>query len=195
MQGVDSVWETDEISKLIGEISQLAGISYGEDERSDVSMRIIADHARSSTFLISEGVFPSNEDRGYVLRRIIRRSVRHAWLLGLEDSVMSSLAESVVAIMGSDYPELKQNVDFIQEVLSREEERFRETLKSGLLILDEAISDLGENKTLSGEISFKLHDTYGFPLELTEEICAERSIEVDIEGFQESMAVHQDRDR
>ncbi len=195
MQGVDSVWETDEISKLIGEISQLAGISYGEDERSDVSMRIIADHARSSTFLISEGVFPSNEDRGYVLRRIIRRSVRHAWLLGLEDSVMSSLAESVVAIMGSDYPELKQNVDFIQEVLSREEERFRETLKSGLLILDEAISDLGENKTLSGEISFKLHDTYGFPLELTEEICAERSIEVDIEGFQESMAGQQDRAR
>ena len=97
--------------------------------------------------------------------------------------------------MGSDYPELKQNIEFIQEVLSREEDRFRETLKSGLLILDEAISDLGKNKTLSGEVSFKLHDTYGFPLELTEEICAERSIEVDIEGFEESMSSQQDRAR
>ena len=195
MQGVDSVWETDEISIIIEKIEQLAGVSYGEEERSDISMRIIADHARSSTFLISDGVFPSNEDRGYVLRRIIRRSVRHAWLLGLEDSVMPLLAESVVTIMGSDYPELKQNIEFIQEVLSREEDRFRETLKSGLLILDEAISDLGKNKTLSGDISFKLHDTYGFPLELTEEICAERSIEVDIQGFKESMASQQDRAR
>jgi alanyl-tRNA synthetase len=195
MQGVDSVWETDEISEIIEKIGKLAGVSYGEEERADISMRIIADHTRSSTFLISDGVFPSNEDRGYVLRRIIRRSVRHAWLLGLEDSVMPSLAESVVAIMGSDYPELKQNIDFIQEVLSREEDRFRETLKSGLLILDEAIADLGKNKTLSGEVSFKLHDTYGFPLELTEEICAERSIEVDIEGFKESMARQQERAR
>ena len=195
MQGVDSVWETDEISRIIKEIGELAGVSYGKEERSDISMRIIADHARASTFLISDGVFPSNEDRGYVLRRIIRRSVRHAWLLGLEDSVMPLLAESVVEIMGSDYPELKQNLDFIQEVLNREEDRFRETLKSGLLILDEAISDLGKNKTLSGEVSFKLHDTYGFPLELTEEICAERSIEVDIEGFEEAMRSQQERAR
>jgi len=195
MQGVDSVWETDEISRIIKEIGELAGVSYGKEERSDISMRIIADHARSSTFLISDGVFPSNEDRGYVLRRIIRRSVRHAWLLGLEDSVMPLLAKSVVEIMGSDYPELKQNLGFIQEVLNREEDRFRETLKSGLLILDEAISDLGKNKTLSGEVSFKLHDTYGFPLELTEEICAERSIEVDIEGFEEAMTSQQERAR
>ena len=195
MQGVDSVWETDEISKIIKGIEKLTSISYGNEERSDVSMRIIADHARSSTFLISDGVFPSNEDRGYVLRRIIRRSVRHAWLLGLQDSVMPLLAESVIEIMGSDYPELNQNIDFIKEVLQREEDRFRETLKAGLSILDESISDLGKSKTLSADVAFKLHDTYGFPLELTEEICAERSIDVDIEGFKESMSNQQERAR
>ena len=195
MQGVDSVWETDEISKIIKGIEKLTSISYGNEERSDVSMRIIADHARSSTFLISDGVFPSNEDRGYVLRRIIRRSVRHAWLLGLEDSVMPLLAESVIEIMGSDYPELNQNIDFIKEVLQREEDRFRETLKAGLSILDESISDLGKSKTLSSDVTFKLHDTYGFPLELTEEICAERSIKVDVDGFKELMADQQERAR
>ena len=187
LQNVDSVWETDEFARLLGTISQLTGKTPGTDPATDVSMRILADHARSSTFLVSDGVFPSNEDRGYVLRHIVRRAVRHAWLLGVEDQIMGPLVDAVIEVMGADYPEITQNHDFIRGVLDREEEGFRETLRSGLTILDTALAELTAGQSLSGEVAFKLHDTYGFPLELTEEITAERSLVVDLEGFATAM--------
>jgi len=193
LQGVDSVWETDEFSTLLKSISELTQVEQKESESFDVSMRILADHARSSTFLISDGVFPSNEDRGYVLRRIIRRAVRHAWLLGVEDQIMASLVDVVVEMMGSDYPELAQNHDYIRGVIDREEEGFRETLRSGLTILDTAIDGLKAGESLDGEVIFKLHDTYGFPLELTEEITRERGISIDSEGFSEAMNQQKER--
>ncbi|HIM65412.1 MAG TPA: alanine--tRNA ligase [Acidimicrobiia bacterium] len=195
LDGVESVWETDEFVRLLARIGELTGVEPGSDDRTDVSQRILADHARSSTFLISDGVFPSNEDRGYVLRRIIRRAVRHAWLLGVEDQIMSDLVDSVVSIMGDDYPELIRNHDFVRDVLDREERRFRETLRTGLAILDESLGRLDEGAVLDGDVAFKLHDTYGFPLELTEEITAERGVSVDLDGFRTAMAEQQDRAR
>ncbi len=193
--GVDSVWETDEFSRLLTRIGELSGIPHGSGDRTDVSQRILADHARSSTFLISDGVFPSNEDRGYVLRRIIRRAVRHAWLLGVEDQIMPELVDAVVGIMGLDYPELARNHAFVRDVLDREERRFRETLRTGSVILDEALDGLADGGRLDGDVAFKLHDTYGFPLELTEEITAERGLGVDLEGFRAAMADQQTRAR
>ena len=195
LQGVESVWDTDEFSRLLETIGDLAGVTYGNGERTDVSMRILADHARSSSFLISDGVSPSNEDRGYVLRRIIRRAVRHAWLLGVEDPIMPQLVDAVVTVMGVDYQELERNQGFVRDVLDREERRFRETLRTGSSILDDALDNLGEGDTLDGEVAFKLHDTYGFPFEVTEEICAERLIGVDLDGFRAAMTQQQDRAR
>ncbi len=195
LQGVESVWDTDEFVRLLAIIGDLVGVAYPSGDRTDVSMRILADHARSSSFLISDGVFPSNEDRGYVLRRIIRRAVRHAWLLGVEDPIMPELVDAVVAIMGVDYPELERNHGFVRDVLDREERRFRETLRTGSAILDDALAGLSEGDILDGGVAFKLHDTYGFPLEVTEEICAECQVDVDLDGFRVAMAEQQDRAR
>ena len=195
LQGVESVWGTDEFVRLLAIIGDLVGVAYPSGDRTDVSMRILADHARSSSFLISDGVFPSNEDRGYVLRRIIRRAVRHAWLLGVEDPIMPELVDAVVAIMGVDYPDLERNHGFVRDVLDREERRFRETLRTGSTILDDALAGLGAGDVLDGGVAFKLHDTYGFPLEVTEEICAECQVDVDLDGFRAAMAEQQDRAR
>ena len=195
LQGVESVWDTDEFVRLLAIIGDLTGVAYPSGDRTDVSMRILADHARSSSFLISDGVFPSNEDRGYVLRRIIRRAVRHAWLLGVEDPIMPELVDAVVAIMGVDYPDLERNHGFVRDVLDREERRFRETLRTGSAILDDALAGLVEGDILDGGVAFKLHDTYGFPLEVTEEICAECQVDVDLDGFRAAMAEQQDRAR
>ena len=195
LQGVESVWDTDEFVRLLAIIGDLTGVVYPSGDRTDVSMRILADHARSSSFLISDGVFPSNEDRGYVLRRIIRRAVRHAWLLGVEDPIMPELVDAVVAIMGVDYPDLERNHGFVRDVLDREERRFRETLRTGSAILDDTLAGLGEGDILDGGVAFKLHDTYGFPLEVTEEICAECQVDVDLDGFRMAMAKQQDRAR
>ena len=195
LQGVESVWDTDEFVRLLAIIGDLVGVAYPSGDRTDVSMRILADHARSSSFLISDGVFPSNEDRGYVLRRIIRRAVRHAWLLGVEDPIMPELVDAVVAIMGVDYPDLERNHGFVRDVLDREERRFRETLRTGSAILDDTLAGLGEGDILDGGVAFKLHDTYGFPLEVTEEICAECQVDVDLDGFRAAMAEQQDRAR
>ena len=193
LQGVDSVWETDEFATLLNSISDLTQVKQEESESSAISMRILADHARSSTFLINDGVFPSNEDRGYVLRRLIRRAVRHAWLLGVENQIMALLVDEVVDLMGPDYPELLQNHEFIKGVIDREEESFRETLRAGLTILDASIAELKAEELLDGEVIFKLHDTYGFPLELTEEITAERGISIDSEGFNKAMNEQRER--
>ena len=194
LQGVDAVWETDLMLPLIDRACSLTGKTYtaGDyDDRVSFSMRVLAEHARSSAMLVSDGVFPSNEGRGYVLRRIIRRAVRYAYLLGTEKLVMPSLVETAVEVMGSAYPDVAKNKDFIVGVLTREEERFRQTLKTGLSILeDELESKPGQ---LPGSTAFMLHDTYGFPLELTEEIAGERGVAVDGAGFDAEMRAQRER--
>ncbi|RMH72107.1 MAG: alanine--tRNA ligase, partial [Actinomyces sp.] len=193
LQGVDSVWETDEFVELLAAASRLTGVAHGADPRTDVSLRILADHARSTTFLISDGVFPSNEARGYVLRRILRRAVRHAFLLGVDEPVMAGMVDAVVEVMGPDYPELVRDHAYVRDVVAREELRFRETLRTGQNILDQHLARLEAGEALPGEIAFQLHDTYGFPLELTAEIAAERGVAVDTEGFAAAMAAQQER--
>ncbi|MFN0027418.1 MAG: alanine--tRNA ligase [Acidimicrobiales bacterium] len=188
LQGVDSVWDIDEFKTLLEVAQQASGVRYGEDPAKDVSLRIFAEHARTMTFLVSDGVFPSNDGRGYVLRRIIRRAVRHAYILGLNDLVMPRMVDAVVDVMGTDYPELRRTHDFVRGVITREEERFRQTLRTGSVILDEALAALPTGGRLGGPVAFQLHDTYGFPLEVTQEITAERGVEVDVAGFEVEMA-------
>ncbi len=186
LQGVDSVWDTDVLRPIIEVASSLTGHAYGRDERTDVSLRILAEHARSGTMLVNDGVFPSNEDRGYVLRRILRRAVRHAFLLGADKLVMPGLVEESIAVMGEAYPDVVKNRDFISGVITFEEERFRDTLRTGLTILEDELSSGA--RVLPGAAAFKLHDTFGFPLEVTTEITAERGVEVDVDGFNVEMA-------
>ncbi|MFM8906963.1 MAG: alanine--tRNA ligase [Actinomycetota bacterium] len=194
VQGVDSIWETDLLSPLIDTGRSLTGAEYrvGDYEhRPSFSLRVLAEHARSSMMMINDGVFPSNEGRGYVLRRIIRRAVRHAYLLGCEKLVMPSLVETSLSIMKGAYPELATNSDFILGVITREEEKFRATLRNGLSILESEMAE--SSKTISGTAAFTLHDTYGFPLELTEEIAGERGVGIDTEGFEREMDQQRER--
>ena len=191
LQGVPAAWDIDLFAPLLAEAERICGKTYGADPETDVSMRIFADHARTTAMLISDGVFPSNEDRGYVLRRIIRRAVRHAWVLGVTDVVMPRLVEIVVDVMGDHYADLVKNRQFIADVVAREEERFRTTLAAGVRILDEATTGLDSgdaaNAVLDGETAFLLHDTHGFPVEVTEEILAERGLRLDRDGFEAAM--------
>ncbi len=192
-QGVDSVWETDLMQPLIDTAQSVTGKTYqvgNYEDRDSFAMRVLAEHARSSTMLVSDGVFPSNEGRGYVLRRILRRAVRYAYLLGTEQLVMPRLVETAIDVMGNAYPDVVKNQDFIMGVLTREEERFRHTLKTGLGILDD---ELESGDSLKGSTAFLLHDTYGFPLELTQEIAGERQIDVDLAGFQSEMTAQRER--
>ncbi len=194
VQGVDSVWETDVLSPLIERAQSVTGKPYAkgdEADRTSFSLRVLAEHARSSAMLVSDGVFPSNEGRGYVLRRIIRRAVRHAFLLGTERLVMPDLVSTAVDVMGNAYPDLVANRDFVVGVLTREEERFRQTLRTGVQILDDELERCGPE--LPGSTAFLLHDTYGFPLELTEEITAERGVAVDRAGFDGEMKAQRER--
>ena len=204
LQGVDSVWETDELRSLLRSAAQLTGVDATEaTEEQLVSLRILADHARSTAMLVSDGVFPSNEARGYVLRRILRRAVRHSHILGVEDTdgaegtVMGRMVDRVVEAMGADYPDLVKNRQFVRDVIDREERRFRETLRTGQAILDAELVKLKDGgadaEPLPGAVAFLLHDTYGFPVELTEEITNERGIAVDSEGFRAAMAEQQQR--
>jgi alanyl-tRNA synthetase len=194
LQDVDGVWETDLMKPLVEQACSLTGKGYipgNYDDRTSFSMRVLAEHARSSTMLVSDGVFPSNEGRGYVLRRIIRRAVRHAYLLGTDKMVMPTLVETAIDVMGEAYPDVVKNRDFIVGVLTREEERFRQTLKTGMSLLDAELAT--HTTTLPGVTAFTLHDTYGFPLELTEEIAGERGIAVDGAGFDAEMQAQRDR--
>ncbi|MXW94620.1 MAG: alanine--tRNA ligase [Acidimicrobiaceae bacterium] len=195
LQGVDSVWETDEFVVLLDAAQRLTGAKLGESEARDVSLRILADHARSTSLLVSDGVFPSNEDRGYVLRRIIRRAVRHAYLLGVEEPVMGGMVDAVVEVMAEAYPDLVRNHSYVRDVIDREEQRFRQTLRTGQTILDGRLDALAPGQPIDGEVAFLLHDTYGFPLEVTVEIAAERGVEVDTEGFAAAMSQQQERGR
>jgi alanyl-tRNA synthetase len=195
LQEVDSVYETDHIRPLVDLAERLAGRRYGSDERTDVSLRIMAEHARAAAFMIGDGILPSNEGRGYVLRRLLRRGVRHARILGVSEPVMSSLADAVVTQMGDIYPELTAGRSFITQVVHGEEEGFLSTLRQGLTLLEAGMEDARTEGRLQGATAFKLHDTYGFPLELTSEIAAEAGLEIDREGFDRLMTEQRERAR
>ncbi len=194
-QGVSTVWDTDLFEPLLAQAQAITGTTYGQDSETDVSLRILADHARAATMLINDGVFPSNEERGYVLRRIIRRAVRHAWVLGVSETMMPRLTDTVIGVMGDAYPDLIENRQFISDVVAREEERFRSALVNGSTILDNAVSALGKGEPLSGEIAFQLHDTFGFPVELTREVLTERGLVLDDEGYEQAMNQQRERAR
>src|SRR5581483_9971405 len=193
LEGANNVFETDELGRLVDAASRATGRRYGDDADTDIQLRILADHGRTITFMVNDGIYPSNEDRGYVVRRIVRRAVRKAYQLGVEKAVTPQLVAATAEVMGEAYPELLRNVDFVTEVVAREEERFRQTLKSGSSLLEQEIA--GGATTISGDVAFKLHDTFGFPIELTREIAAEREVDVDMEGFDEAMAVQRLRAR
>ena len=193
MQNVDAVWELDEFQTLLEAAEAITGVAKDSENSTLVSLQILVDHARSSSFLISDGVIPSNEDRGYVLRRIVRRAVRHAYLLGVEKPIMSELADAVITLMDDAYPDLAENKNLIKDSLQREEEGFRRTLSAGMKILEGHLSKVNENESLSGEVAFQLHDTYGFPMELTQEIAAERKIAINLEQFNDAMALQRER--
>ena len=193
LQGKDSVWEIDVMVPLIETAQSVTGRRLGRSEAQDVSLRILAEHARTMSFLVSDGVFPSNEGRGYVVRRVIRRAVRHAYLLDVDDLVTPSLVDTTVEVMGEAYPALVKNHGFLRDVVAHEEERFRQTLKAGTTILDAELDALGEGARLPGSVAFVLHDTHGFHLELTREITLERGVDVDEAGFAQAMADQKQR--
>ena len=193
LQDVDSIYETDTLRAMVDRAAELTGKVYGKDDATDMGLRVLGDHGRSLTFLIADGVLPSNEERGYVLRRVMRRAVRHARLLGVEDEVLPPLVETAVALMGEAYPELKERKDFILDVAAREEERFSATLRQGLTLLEQEIA--GAKGSLPGDVAFKLHDTFGFPVDLTSEIAAEAGLTVDQARFEELMGQQRERAR
>jgi alanyl-tRNA synthetase len=189
LQGVRSNYETDLFKTIFEEIEVISHISYGQDPRTDTSIRVIADHSRTATFLISDGVLPSNEGRGYVLRRIMRRAMRHGKILGVDGPFLFRTSSKVVDLMKEAYPELRETEAFVSKVIQSEEERFSETLDSGLKILREELEQLQKEgkMILSGNVAFRLYDTYGFPLDLTTEILQERGMHFDEEGFRVQM--------
>jgi alanyl-tRNA synthetase len=195
LQGVENIYEIDTTMQILSKASQLTGVKYGASEKSDVSLRIIADHARTSAMLIGDGVTPGNEGRGYVLRRMMRRTIRNMRLLGSMDPIMSELTVAAIGAMGPQYPELVTDSKRILSVSVSEEESFLQTLKSGTQIFDVASAALKKSKSsvLPGEDAFKLHDTYGFPFDLTLEMAREEGLEVDEDGFRRLMKEQKDR--
>jgi len=194
LQGVVNVFDTDALRVLVDQSAALTGKS-GKSEDNLASHRVIADHLRSSCFLVADGVLPANEGRGYVLRRIMRRAMRHAHLLGAKEPLMWRLVPALVAEIGAAYPELVRAQPLIEATLQQEETRFRQTLATGLKLLDEATADVGEGGTLRGEVAFKLYDTYGFPLDLTEQALIDKGLKVDQLGFDTAMAGQKARAR
>ncbi|MCR4711018.1 MAG: alanine--tRNA ligase [Clostridia bacterium] len=191
MQGVDSIFDIDTIRYILDGVLELSGVRYEEADTAstDISVRIITDHLRSMVFMIADGITPSNEGRGYVLRRLIRRAVRHGKLIGIEGAFLSGLVDRVVKVSGEAYPEIVERQELIKRVIDAEEERFEQTLGQGMEIISGYLNDLAaEGATcLDGERAFKLYDTYGFPIEMTEEILAEKGYTIDQEGFRERM--------
>ena len=193
LQGVDTLFEVDCVQDVLLAAAGSLRRSYGESEEVDVALRLLADHARSAAFLIGDRVIPGNEGRGYVVRRLIRRAVRHAWQLGSRDMIMPRLAAVTAEVMADAYPELAANLDFVLHVFEREESQFRRTLDTGMRMLDDALEDAGPGVVLAGSLAFRLHDTYGFPIHLTREIAAERGRKVDVEGFEAEMDAQRTR--
>lgn len=197
LQDVPTVFEVDTVWPILTAAGRYAGIEYGAHETPDVSLRLLADHGRAVTFLVGDGVVPSNEGRGYVLRRILRRAVRHAWQLQPDrpkNLVFPGLVEATIEVMGTAYPELIAKRDLILAAVTREEERFRQTIASGVELLDRELDDL-DSAILPGSVAFKLHDTYGFPVELTSEIAGERGIKLDESGYASEMEAQRSRAR
>ena len=197
VQDVDSVFDIDTMKAIRDHICEMSGKTYETDAMDDVSIRLITDHIRSSTFLISDGVMPSNEGRGYVLRRLIRRAARHGKLLGIQGTFLADLAKTVIRESKDGYPELEEKKEFILNVLTQEENKFGNTIDQGLSILNEMEENMKAKgvKILSGEDAFKLYDTYGFPMDLTEEILDEKGFSIDEAGFQECMKQQKEKAR
>ncbi|HBG7284648.1 alanine--tRNA ligase [Clostridioides difficile] len=197
MQGVDTIFEVDTIKSILEAVEKLTGVKYGENPKNDISIRIITDHIRAVTFLVSDGVLPSNEGRGYVLRRLLRRAARHGKLLGVKELFLQKLIDEVIKVNDKAYPVLVEKESYIKKVVGIEEEKFNETIDQGTEILNSYIEVLkNEGKTvLSGQEAFKLYDTYGFPIDLTKEILEEEYLSVDEEAFNEEMEKQKERAR
>jgi alanyl-tRNA synthetase len=188
INGVETVWETDVLRELVGAAGRATRSSLGTDDRTDVALKVIADHTRCATFLVGDGVVPSNEDRGYVLRRIIRRAVRFAHQLGADSLVLPQTVEACIGLMESGYPELRAGADGILATIEREEGAFRRTLARGAVLLDNRLGELAPGAPLPGDVAFDLYETFGFPLEVTEEVAEEAGVAVDREGYAAALA-------
>ena len=197
MQNKNSIFEIDTLENILSEVAKLANVEYGADHKTDISLRLITDHIRSISFLISDDVMASNEGRGYVLRRLLRRAARHGKTLGIKDAFLCNLCDIVIRDCSSAYPELEAKKEYIKKVIKIEEDKFRETLDSGMEILNGFISELKEKKetVLSGVDGFKLYDTFGFPMELTKEILEDEGFSLDEAAFQEERKIHRERAR
>lgn len=182
MQGVDNLFLVDTVQNIMKHISQVAGVNYGDDPKTDISLRVITDHIRSTTFMIGDGIMPSNSGRGYVLRRLLRRAARHGRLLGIDRMFLTEVCDTVIRENEKAYPELKEKRDFIHNVIASEEANFAKTIDQGMKILEDFVAD-HDGDTLSGESAFKLQDTYGFPIDLTVEILADKGMKVDVDSF------------
>lgn len=189
MQGVDNLFEVDTVQDVMKHICSIAGIEYKKDEKKDVSLRVITDHIRSTVMMVSDGVIPSNEGRGYVLRRLLRRAARHGKLLNIDRQFLFEVADTVIDCSKDAYPELEEKREYIKKIIKKEEERFDATIDNGIVVLNGYIEEAKKNgaKSLTGEEAFKLHDTYGFPLDLTIEMAQEQGLEVDVDGFNAAM--------
>ena len=201
MQGVGNLFEVDTVQAILHHVERISGKTYGQDEKTDISIRVITDHIRSTTFMVSDGILPSNEGRGYVLRRLLRRAARHGRMLGINRPFLTELVDTVIHENKAGYPELEEHADYIKKVISTEEERFYKTIDQGMAILSGLIDSIekaaleGKKKILSGLDAFKLNDTFGFPLDLTKEIAAEAGILVDEENFRIEMKKQKEKAR
>ena len=197
MQGVDTIFDVDTIKHILNTVEKMANVEYGKGGKTDVSIRIITDHIRAVSFLVADGVLPSNEGRGYVLRILLRRAARHGKLLGIKENFLYKLVDEVIKVSGEAYSELVEKESYIKKVIRIEEEKFNETIEQGMEILASYIADLKKNgeTTLSGENAFKLYDTYGFPIDLTQEILEEEHLSIDEEAFNEEMNKQRERAR
>ena len=201
MQNVGNLFEVDTVRAILNHVERISGHIYGQDEKTDISIRVITDHIRSTTFMVSDGILPSNEGRGYVLRRLLRRAARHGRMLGIDRPFLTELVDTVIHENKAGYPELEEHADYIKKVIGTEEERFYKTIDQGLNILNGLIDNItkaalsGKEKILSGIDAFKLNDTFGFPLDLTREIAAEAGITVDEENFQVEMKKQKEKAR
>ena len=201
MQGVGNLFEVDTVQAILHHVERISGKTYGQDEKTDISIRVITDHIRSTTFMVSDGILPSNEGRGYVLRRLLRRAARHGRMLGINRPFLTELVDTVIHENKAGYPELEEHADYIKKVISTEEDRFYKTIDQGMAILSGLIDSIekaaqeGKKKILSGLDAFKLNDTFGFPLDLTKEIAAEAGILVDEENFRIEMKKQKEKAR
>ncbi len=195
MQGVDNLFEVDTVQNIMKHISDIAGVTYKQDDKNDIALRVITDHIRSTTFMVGDGILPSNVGRGYVLRRLLRRACRYGRLIGIHEPFLYKVCDTVINENKCAYPELDEKRDYIKKIIKVEEEQFAKTIDKGTELLNSMIENIGSNKVLSGEDAFKLSDTYGFPIDLTVEIVQEKGITVDIDKYKECVKEQKDRAR